>query len=752
MPGLDIFDLFIDTLCMEYVQKFLGPNGLIYSTEDKDGNVNILWGGRLYYSFNKNNLFGKNLGIALLDSIGVVQKTICDFFKVSRNTITNVSKVYTEHGIEGLTNYTHGAPSVEDELRTFVIRNYINLKDSHGYQNKILEAVAEKVEEGDFKKGISRSTLHTIIREYRVEKKEQKRKNREERAAGEVEEGKRAREGKRKRDSDEKGDRQFELVSEMVEGKELCVEHGGAVATATFFDEYGVAEAIPESENEGNHYNNRELAITFALLNAGEIVTVEQDFEHLSRHEMGGIIGKSKLPSLSLYRNRIPGIVERMDMRGVILETSKRMHKVLDFSLVVYIDGHFMPYHGAGETLYGYYPQKRLAMHGREYFFVHDTHGVPVYVTISDGYRKMKHYIVDVDEKLREIYGVKEKELLEIFDRGGYSKEFCVNIADTIRFICWRSDARTVPKVEEWSEVIGEHQANSYGQVKEITFHAWEREAVLSVEDKAATFREIWIRKGNKISPALTNDFQLPLEEVVKALTGRWGAQENMFKELKDHGIDKIHSYRKQEYTEEFLYERGLEDSEKGTIHEIDNPDIRIINKNLSSLRTEKRKLAEKIITLERKNRKGEPARAKSDYTSIERMIANQLEKRSSLPPKVNLFDRIKENDIIRLGDEKKLFFDWLKMNAIWAKREIIEIVKPYYQNLRDVNKFVKSILNSRTYVRRKEDVLYVDFPFQSSKKRYDVLQHLCSYLNEHGNIALGLNYQRLVFGVREKH
>ena len=124
---------------------------------------------------------------------------------------------------------------------------------------------------------------------------------------------------------------------------------------------------------------------------------------------MGGIIGKNKLPSLSLYRNRIPGIVEQMDMREVILESSKRMQEVIEFSPVVYIDGHFMPYYGSGKTLHGYYPQKRLAMHGREYFFVHDRNGLPVYATISDGYRKMKHYIVDVDEKLKEIYGVKDK-------------------------------------------------------------------------------------------------------------------------------------------------------------------------------------------------------------------------------------------------------------------------------------------------------------------------------------------------------
>jgi len=49
-----------------------------------------------------------------------------------------------------------------------------------------------------------------------------------------------------------------------------------------------------------------------------------------------------------------------------------------------------MPYYGGEKTLHGYYPKERLAMHGREYFFVHDRKGLPVYAAISDGYRKMK--------------------------------------------------------------------------------------------------------------------------------------------------------------------------------------------------------------------------------------------------------------------------------------------------------------------------------------------------------------------------
>jgi hypothetical protein len=414
-----------------------------------------------------------------------------------------------------------------------------------------------------------------------------------------------------------------------------------------------------------------------------------------------------------------------------------------------------MAYHGGSDTLHGYNPQRRLATHGREYFFVHDRDGLPVYATISDGYRKFKYYIEEVDEKLRYIYGAGKKELLEVFDRGGYSKEFCVQIAETIRFICWRSDAKSVPKEAEaakWREVRIERQGNNYGKVDEKSFFAWEIKAVFECEGKKAAFREIWIRKGRKVSPALTNDFETSLEDLVRHLTRRWGAQENMFKELKDHGIDRIHSYRKEDFTESFLYECGLEDRDEGTIREIENPDRRDLGKAISKLRAKRNKISEQILKAQKESKSRKLAGLEKKYAELEGQINNQIAKRDAMPEKVNLFDRIKEKGIVRLSDEKKLFFDWLKMNAVWAKREMIEVVKPIYKDLRDVNKFVKSILKSRTYVKRNGEMLYVSFPPQQSQKGARALEKLCAAFNQKDNLNLGLSFKRMIFGVREKH
>jgi len=740
------------------IQPLLGPNGLMFCTEDERGNVDILWGGLIYYSFNRNDLFAQKLGIILLAGLGVAQKTICEFFKISRNTIANIQKIFTEKGAEGLKDYKPGPSSISEEVKQFVIKQYRELEGTRGYQNRILKTVQTKVEEGYFEKGISRSMMQRVLREFRDQREWTREENLEKRRREEQEKAianeKKLEERVAGPANEEDDDEKLDFAENLTEGEERCVEHGGCSLVIPLLDKYGLADHIPADENV-SRFNNTELAITYAILNAGEVAKVEQDFKLFPSYEMGGMIGRVKLPSLSLYRNRIPQVVAQMEMRDVILETSKRMHELLCFSFVVYIDGHFMVYHGGSDTLHGYNPQKRLAMHCREYFFVHDGDGLPVYATISDGYRKSKHYIEDVDKKLRYIYGTGKLELLEVFDRGGYSKEFCVQIADTIRFICWRSDAKSVPKeamTAKWREVRIEHQGNNCGEVDEKSFFGWERRAVFEREGKKAAFREIWIRKGRKVSPALTNDLETPLEDLVRHLTRRWGAQENMFKELKDHGIDRIHSYGKEDFMENFLYERGLEDRDEGTIREIENPDRRELGKTISKLRTKRNKISEQILKAQKESGSRKLAGLEKKYAELERQINTQTAKRDAMPEKVNLFDRIKEKGVVRLSDEKKLFFDWLKMNAIWAKREMIEIVKPIYGDLRDVNKFVKSILTSRTYVKRDDETLHVSFPPQQSQKGAIALEKLCATFNKCGNLDSGLSFRRMIFGVREKH
>ena len=727
----------------------------MHSIEDDQGNVHIYWGCKRYYSFNRSNSFERRLGVALLAKLGVLRRTITELFDVTRHTALNILRVYESRGAEGLLDYKQGPTPVGEELKAFVIKKYVELDGKRGYQNCILGAIEKKVGEGIFGKVISRSKLQQIIRGHKDDVRRQKAEAAERKEALERQKEEDKREAEEERETIEEEKRQLELGLGDRE-EEQCVQHGGAAAAIPVVQEFGLKGFLPDDqEGKDRLFGNSELTVSYAALNAAELVEVEQDFKLLPSYQMGGIIGRVKLPSLSLYRERIPQVVEQMDMQEVMLETSRRAHKVFGFSEVVYIDGHFMPYYGGSPTLYGYNPQKRLAMHGREYFFVHDRDGMPIYATMSDGYRKMRHYIEDVDAKVREIFGVGERQLLEVFDRGGYSKEFCIGINSKIRFVCWRSDGRTVPVIgaAEWVKLFVQLEPNELGEEKERKLGAWERKVEFEVDGRKAEFRELWIKDGKKVSPALTNDTELSLEEVVAALVRRWGAQENMFKELKDHGIDRIHSYRKQEYTEEYLYERGLETEQQGVCHEIENPKVRQLNKEIRKLRLQEERLAKRMAALEENNSNKDLLTAlKRKASGVKRKITIRLKKRDGLPKNVRMMDRIEEENIVRIADQKKLFFDWLKMNAVWAKRQLVEIAKPYYRDLRDVNKFVRSILRSRTYMSRQDKRLTVSFPPQRSKRGSAALAAICEHLNTKPAVDLGLSFDGIRFRVGQKH
>ncbi len=732
-------------------QLMLGPNGLVYAIKEPDGYVRLYWGPLPFYAYKQDDPEGMRIGIVMLANQGMNHQSIGELFSINRHTVGKIQAVYEKSGMDGLRNHHQGLERIDEATCAFVITEYARLNGARGYQNKILDAIAEKAKEGIFTCAISRSKMQKIIHAHKEatrKKQDEERKERELKKEQE-QQGHSRRQAKEAEIRKGAGQSELELLQERV-----CVEHGGAATIIPLLGQLGLRKALPDEPEHGNKlYSIGELAVSFATLNAARLAEVEQDFKLAPSDQMGGIIGRIRLPCLSVFRERIPQAVEKMDMPSVLMNSARIAVSHFGTTRIAYIDGHFMPYHGETKTLYGYNTQRRLAMPVREYVYVHDDAGVPIFASLSDGYRKMQHYVESLDHSLRSIYGVGKKEILEVFDRGGYSKEFLIGICDRIKFVCWRTDARVPPDVprDEWIDASVEYQGNTIEDVRWKKLQAWERLTTLECDGKQGTFREIWIKSGKKVSPALSNDLDLPLPELVAALTGRWGNQENMFKDLKDHGIDRIHSYQNEPYSEEHLYARGLEDRSKGIRHEIGNPEIRKINQKLKGLRIEKEKLERKIEDAT-KREKIEVTGLKRKLAGLARRIENQIAEREKLPKTILLMDRIENDGVLRLCDGKKMFFDWLKMNAIWSKKMLVEVAKPFYKDLRDVNKFVLSILQSRTYVLRKGDALDVAFPRQRSRNGSMALEAICEFLNKKKAFDLGLSFRTITFRVGTIH
>ena len=729
-------------------QRLLGPNGFVQAVEEDNGTIVIYWAGNRFYSFHPEDAFSKNFGIYLLAAQNIARRDIQRIFKVGPSTIKRILALVRSSGTKALRDYVKGAPCIEAKIKEFVCELFQQIEGTRGYQTIILGQVKANYDKGEFSRTLSRQSLYNILNDYRRERSQRQAQ------AGE----------KRKDKAQGKQREKMEpIVTEPAEPEEdkptdaySVVDCGGAVVAAVTMSEFGMMASIPEGSSSaeegerGEKFSNQELAFAYVALNGAKIVQVEQDFKQLPSYQMGGIEGREKLPSLSLYRSRIPKVVGGMNMQEVIRQTAQRMQGVFSFGKVLYVDGHFLPYYGDTEVMKNYSSQRRMALPGREYFFVHEESGLPLYATMSDGYRKMRFYLERVSRDLKWIYGAKSRELLMIFDRGGYGKEFCVGISDEVRFICWRTDAVRNPTVSRWQNIEVLREGQRWAEKTSVKMKAWERPVIFEVEGEKRRFREIWIRQGTKMSPALTNDEQMPLQEVVCKLVRRWGAQENGFKKLKEHGIDRIHSYLKEPYSEEYLFDSGLEDRQEGIQREVDNPVVRGLKKKLQKVKAQITRQRDVLARAEDRGDGKTVAGAKEKLRCFRRRLRGLQGAIAKEPSKVLLYQIIQEKGIERIKAEKKLFFDWLKMGAIWTRKRIVDIVGPYYEDRRDVEKFVDSILRSRTYVRRDKEVMYVEFPNNHSKVKQAALERLCEELNKHGSLDnIGLSFKKLVFSVR---
>jgi hypothetical protein len=181
----------------------------------------------------------------------------------------------------------------------------------------------------------------------------------------------------------------------------------------------------------------------------------------------------------------------------------------------------------------------------------------------------------------------------------------------------------------------------------------------------------------------------------------------------------------------------------------VDNPVIKELDRKIGKVKRRIERQRDARERAEKKGRKAALTTIKGKLAYLNRKMKQLKEAKGKEPEKVLLYQIIQEKEIERIKPEKKLFFDWLKMSALWSRKRIVDIVKPYYQDLRDVEKFVDGILQSRTYVRTSDGVMYVEFPDQHSRQKQQALQRLCEELNEHGTIDIGLSIHKLIFSVR---
>jgi transposase len=656
----------------------------------------VSYGFHQFAWFHKNDEVGKRVTVVQLVNMGVSKAQLSRVFDVNRSSVYFWKEKYEEEGFEGVVSLAKGPDSkLTEAVKDYIYALYKKLRGERSFRKKISEEVKKL-----YGVEVSREGIRRVVKERLT--------NDEPEVCSE--------------EAEPEG---------VVEKNPVVVKHGGSLLSLALLGKYGVEDLLVNGvESREGMYGFKECVLSLLLLLGPRLLKVEENLKHYDDEMTGGLIGRGRLPSVKTVRRviaegcaQIGGDVERMKS-----EYARGCLDVWGYEGPFYLDGHFMPYTGGERILYGYNPQRRLAEKGRTAYVVNTGGGRPIYEVLSDGFDDFRVNIEKIVDFLIEEAGVERPTV--IFDRGGFSWESFEKIEGKADFICWYEGKVSIPR-GKWKEVRVPHASNTYGEVEYVRQEYKEQVIAEGDENGQGYRRMVFIKKGEKVSPAITNIRQSPGKEVLLQLTRRWGAQENIFKELVIDGYDKIHSYRKDEYNDMYFESEEIDRNRM-----MENPEWR-------KLLVEKRRLQNKRdVTLGRiakKEKESEkPIKATKQQQErldvIENRICEITKRLAYLPEKVLRIDYIHGSGLVRLANEKKKYFDLLNLIAYNMRQDMVEIIGPVYRNNRDAHQLVLKILRLMTTIEYGGSQTKVIFTQKLKGKERESLDELCRVADSMGH------------------
>lgn len=697
-------------------QGILLDRSKVLEVKVEEDRYNVVYGFHQLASFKIDDRISRRISIVQLIGMGVSKNKLCNVFNINHMSIDLWQGIYKEGGMEALVSLQAGPKvKVTEAIKGYVFALYKKLKGKRGTRKRIIEEVEELYGEK-----ISRETVRRIVNE----KKSQ----------GVVVEAEETESESKKKDT-----------AIVEESKEVMVRHGGALIALPILDKYNVNEMIiSESGEGGGGYSFYECVFSIVLLLTARLLRVEENIKLHDDELMGGLIGHNRLPSLRTVRRMMTEMIEGMGDRveGLKVLFALTCISMWKYKNPFYIDGHFMPYGGGERILFGFNPQRQLAEKGRTAYVVNTADGRPIYEVLSDGYDNFSENIEKIINFLRDEMRIPRPTI--VFDRGGFSWDFFEAIEEKADFICWYKGKAAPGKKAKWLDVKMPMESNIYG-VSDFEVLQCTEKVIEGGDKKGKGYRRLFfVKKGEKISPAISNIRNESLEDLVLKLTRRWGAQENVFKELVEDGYNSIHTYDKSKFGDGFLDKEGLDIKRT-----MENPEYRKVQKEKRKLQNRRDQILGGIARKEKelKRQIGPTKKQAEQLDEIEKKLVELKERLSYLPEEILRIDFIKDNGINRLSSNKKKYFDLLNFLAFNVRKDIVEIIGPIYRDNRDVHQIAIKILRMSVKLKYSAGETKVIFSSPHRRKEKDALIELCDFLTSQ-KCSSSLFLGKLVYSV----
>ena len=492
---------------------------------------------------------------------------------------------------------------------------------------------------------------------------------------------------------------------------------------------------IPTSDG----YSLDELCLTLLYMDVFGFRSME-DFKRAYPEEFGVLIGRAHSPSVFTLRRFLHKVRELDKSEALIDEfaVSYLKHGLAEWG-VMYIDGHFLPYHGIHPIKKGWHGVRQIPMKGSHNFLAVDEGFRPWLFLIRSSSENLLQKIPELIGKAKKIgrsTGLSQEtveDLIVLFDREGYSAELYRYLegkdkgAGTRRaiFISWAKYA---------SKWVYEIEEDSFDRTVKVFYAIRRPEAVRYVEmsrtmNKYGKIRAIVIqsRKQKMRAAIYTNASaeDLDAERVIRLMCRRWG-EENQIKELLlKHMINYMPGYVTEDLDEQPW---------------VENPQVKELKKKRVALKGDLRRfkveLADDILKQPKRkagtlSKEGVPIMEKIVGAENEILLLNgQLD---NLSAEVRFDEAHDGRKLMKLNYEKKRFLDCIKVFSCNLNESMCRMLLKYYDRRKEILPALSMIVERAGEVKLEDGELHVRLrPFRNQEIDY-AARRLCEDLNNMG-------------------
>jgi hypothetical protein len=475
----------------------------------------------------------------------------------------------------------------------------------------------------------------------------------------------------------------------------------------------------------GNHFR---IFLVFLLMSARNIRSMEQ-LKHVRKEEAACVLGMEEFPH------------KKLAGKWCYLASAKRqagnlLHDFFQYQIrsglvkvwTLFTDGHLLPYTGKARVHYSFSTQKKQPVPGRTNMVTCDIDGRIVDMDIQEGKGDLRRQIIDMSEKWKSDipYGA-----VHVFDREGTGVKFFYEMVDkNIEFVTWEKNANKQQLDKIKDSLFNQRfikNGKQYSVFEDTKKFEFKREGKKEVHRFSLRRIYLWNHSSNRRALGLSwsDASKMTIEDCALAILSRWGASENAFKHIQER--------------HPFHYHPGFKKAESNN-QEIANPEVKEkksliakLNREIGRFRIElsKTKEAKNKDGVLRKNNKHTKLKKQIEQSEYELAVAREEAKH--LPERIDISGLENYDSFKEIDNEGKYLFDFAT-SSIWnARKWMVDVLKPFYQNDDEVVDLFYAISHCHGWIKVTDKQVLVRLEPLQQPKRLMAQDYLCKKLTSLG-------------------